>query len=561
MDMTSSSDSKGTCRISCCSLPADENQDDSFPLTSLRPPLRNSKASKYQSGHDCEFVTAPPSLVQTDCSICLSILRCPHLISCCGQNYCKECIHHVLENSRPCPLCNAQSFTILHNKGLERSLAQLEVRCSNHKKGCTWTGELRHYEEHLNLAPDQENQLVGCKYVQLECAYVCGGWFYRGAIAKHQNEQCPQRPFCCDYCRDYHSVQADVVYRHWPLCKCYPVDCPNHCSPYAIERQNLEEHLLLECPLKLVECEFHSAGCEEMVARQDMEDHLVEFHVQHTSMLATSNQKLQDELAERDEQLARLTTEYKSELSTLKESTEQRMDSLCKENALLKQEIAKLCTAMSELKKELNESLSDQKESLLLQGKEAELAHKALKFEVDSLKSDFEESRLSLFQQCYSIQSYVGVFPVEFMMLHFSRHLREKREWQSPPFYSHLEGYHLCLTVTPKPESEVNGSHVSVCACLMRGEYDDRLKWPFHAEITVQLRNQLTDRHHATGVIRFTDKTPTQFSCRVEGKERADQGWGPKKFIGHSELGYNSVKNRQYLKEDRLCFRVIRVQL
>ena len=40
-----------------------------------------------------------------------------------------------------------------------------------------------------------------------------------------------------------------------------------------------------------------------------------------------------------------------------------------------------------------------------------------------------------------------------------------------------------------------------------------------------------------------------------------EEGWGLKRFIGHSELSYNSVKNRQYLKDDRLCFRLTKVCL
>lgn len=450
----------------------------------------------------------------------------------------------------------------MYNKGLERSLAQLQVKCSHQQQGCDWTGELRSYDQHLNLDPEPDNQLSGCKYVELACAYLCGSWFHRGAISRHQKEKCPQRPFCCDYCRDYVSVHADVVYRHWLVCKCYPLDCPYHCSVYAIERQNMEEHLELECPLKMVECEFHTAGCDVLVAREDMDDHLEEFHLQHTTMLAVANQKMQDELVERDEQVAQLKEESEAEAAKIREESCEKMDTLWLENAFLKQEMAKIRTEMAEMRKEFQKSLSKQKSTQDQRDEAARIVRATLESDVASLKSDLEESRLSLSQQCYSIQSYVGVFPVEFQMPQFSWHMQENKEWQSPAFYSHLEGYRLCLIVSPRGKGRDNESYVSVFACIMRGEYDDRLKWPLLAEVTVQLRNQLADRHHATGVIRFTDMTPARYSSRVEGGERGeDEGWGLKRFIGHSELDYNSVKNRQYLKEDRLCFRLTRVQL
>ncbi len=546
----------------CCTPPPDiDGEDSNFPLVSLRP-ARRSRSVKYQSGYDCEFVTPPPSVLQSECSVCLLIMREPHLISCCGQNYCRQCIHQVLDKNKPCPLCKATPFTVLHNKGLERSLVQMEVRCSNHKLGCPWTGELRDYERHLNLNPSEpDSQLEGCKYVTLACPYLCGSWFQRGAIPRHQKESCPKRPFCCDYCRDYNSVQADVVYRHWPVCKCYPVDCPNHCSVYLIERQHLEEHLNLKCPLRMIECEFRSAGCDEMIAREDMQDHLEEFHLQHTTMLAVANQKLQEEVAEKEAKIAKLTEDFKAEVAKVREDGHETMDRLLVENAFLKIELTNIRTEMEGLRREFLSSLAQHKEAQEWKEESAKSAYQVLETDIVSLKSELEESRFSLSQQCYSIKSYVGIFPVEFQMAGFSQHLAENREWRSPAFYSHLEGYRLCLVVYPRGKGRGNESYVSVFACVLRGEYDDHLKWPLMAELTVQLRNQHIDRYHATGVIRFTEVTPTKYSSRVMEGEEEREGWGLERFIEHSKLGYYSAKNREYLKDDRLCFRLTRVQL
>lgn len=550
---------------SCCVLPPEDEPPDevdpAYPLIKLRP-LRSSKNAKHKCGYDCEFIDPPStSLVQSECSICLMILRSPHLISCCGQNYCKDCIQQVLNNHQPCPLCKSSPFTVMHNGGLERSLLQLEVKCSNHKQGCPWTGQLRHFEEHLNVDPKPDAQLSGCKFVPVACVHSCGSWFHRGAIGKHQRDVCPQRPFCCDYCRDYTSVHADVVYRHWPVCKCYPMECPNHCSAYAIERQYLEEHLETECPLKVVECEFHNAGCEEMIAREDMGDHCMEFHLQHTSLLAAANQKLSDEVAERVEQIVQLKEEFHTELSRVKEESQQRIDNLWLENALLKEAMETLRSEMAAMRQEFSRSISDCKALQVAGDERVKNTSASLEKKVDSLKARVEKSTSTLFQQCCSIQSHVGVFPLEFIMPDYSKCLQEDREWFSPFFYSHLEGYKLCLSVMPRGRGKGNESYVTVYVCLMRGEYDNHLKWPLLAEITVQLCNQLTDRYHATGVIRFTDKTPSWFSSRVEMGERAIEGWGLQRFIAHDELGYNSVKNRQYLKDDKMCFRITKVQL
>jgi hypothetical protein len=365
-------------------------------------------------------------------------------------------------------------------------------------------------------------------------------------------------------------VHADVVYRHWPVCERYPVDCPNRCSAYAIERRNLSDHLDMVCPLKMVECEFSSAGCDVLVPRQDLDEHLEEFHLQHTSLLAAAHQKLQDEVTEGEERRVKLADDAKAELALVKEASQEGRDTLWLENVFLKQEMAKLRSEVAEIKKEFLSSLHSVEQAHRDSEAAAKDVRESLQSQVESLRCELEESRLSLSQRCVSIQTHVGVFPVEFQLPQFSWHLAEGREWQSPTFYSHLEGYLLCLLVKPGGEEgesqdprkgKGDEAHVSVRVCMMKGEYDARLKWPLLAEITVQLCNQLADRHHASGVIKFTDMTPPTYSSQVQDGERAAKGWGLKKFIGHSDLNYKGMTNRQYLKDDQLCFRITKVIL
>ena len=52
---------------------------------------------KKKTGYECEFVEPPPKQFQSECPICLQILREPRLIDCCGHNYCVACIAGVSE--------------------------------------------------------------------------------------------------------------------------------------------------------------------------------------------------------------------------------------------------------------------------------------------------------------------------------------------------------------------------------------------------------------------------------------------------------------------------------
>ena len=51
----------------------------------------DTSSEKYRSGFDCQFVDAPKEL-QSECPVCLSILREPCQVTCCGKSFCRACI-------------------------------------------------------------------------------------------------------------------------------------------------------------------------------------------------------------------------------------------------------------------------------------------------------------------------------------------------------------------------------------------------------------------------------------------------------------------------------------
>ena len=111
----------------------------------------------------------------------------------------------------------------------------------------------------------------------------------------------------------------------------------------------------------------------------------------------------------------------------------------------------------------------------------------------------------------------------------------------------------MCLRVYANGDGDGKGTHVSVYTHLMRGEFDDHLKWPFRGHVTVAVLNQLEDNYHTKTTIRFTET----YIGRVTDRERAS-GLGYHTFIGHTDLTYTPAKNRQYLKYDCLRFRIIK---
>ena len=135
----------------------------------------------------------------------------------------------------------------------------------------------------------------------------------------------------------------------------------------------------------------------------------------------------------------------------------------------------------------------------------------------------------------------------------FESKTRMNTEWYSAPFYSHFGGYKMCLKVYANGSGNGKGTHVSVYTCLVKGENDDNLKWPFRGTITVTLLNQLqSDNHHST-TITYDEGTLQYFSCIKEGRSGAR---GNRKFIPQNELSHNTEKRTVYLKNDCLYFSV-----
>ena len=429
------------------------------PAQLLPRAVPRGRSKENRCGYDCEFVEAPPSGLQIECPVCLLVLQEPCIVSCCGHKFCRECIEPIEKDKKPCALCNEPDFTFIRERALERSLKDLEVWCSYRKEGCEWKGKLGKLEEHLNQDPSSENQLNGCQFVAVECTHKCGEWFQHRHITTHETQQCKKRSYSCDYCQDYHSTFEDVTKLHYLQCGKYPVACPNDCDVPMFKRQKLESHLKEHCPLEVVDCPFHFAGCETQLPRKDMPEHTKEIST-HFTLLATATQKL------------------------VKENQE-------------------------------------------------------LRHEVGALKLEVQQSG----------------FPVDY-------HVKQTdEEVNLPPFYTHPQchGYRMCVRVVPNGDGDGKGTHVSIFTHMMPGPFDKYLKWPFRGEITIQIVNQVGDHDHVEMMIDYTDRTPDNVAGRVTGKDKG--GWGYPQFLAHDKLQYNAERQTQYMKDNTLHIRVMKVTL
>ena len=181
--------------------------------------------------------------------------------------------------------------------------------------------------------------------------------------------------------------------------------------------------------------------------------------------------------------------------------------------------------------------------------------NKSLKREKDNLNQRVSELERKV-NGTQSVPSHLGqpVIPVQFTMANFERHRREDEDWYSPPFYTHPRGYKMCVSVNPNGSSRCKGTHLSVSVHLMRGEFDDALRWPFRGKVAILLLDQEEYRDHNSSVLIFDDETPDQFADRVTVGERSrdDWGWGISDVCSLADLA------PKYLKEDCIKLHIIK---
>ena len=532
--------------------PFQDNEQQPAAQEQQRQPQPGSQPDKVENrgGFDCEFVERPPEhLLQSECPVCLHIIRDPYQVTCCGYSFCRSCIERIKADNKPCPTCNVKGFSEYPNKGLKRSLYALQVRCSHQKDGCEWTGELDRLDVHLNKDPPPKKQLDGCQFGEIDCLY-CEEKKQRQYIQVHQDEHCVKRPFSCEYCHDYESNFDDVIHNHWPVCGFHPVRCPNECGWFP-QRQNLDSHVADECPLTSLSCDFVHVGCGVKLPCKDMPEHLRENLLTHTSLLAVSHAKLMD----KNHSLTAKNDSLQESHTTLSVS-HAGLQADCNE---LKIENQSLKTRVTENQAKLQAENVARFDKLQADCNQLKTKNQTLKEENTKLKQELtvlsQEMKTKMSVEAVPRTS-IPLGPPVLTMTGFKQHKKDGDHWCSPPVYTHHHGYKLCLSVFANGQGPAEGTHVSVYVHFMKGDFNDSLKWPFRGVISFRLLDQLKGVDHKTLSLIYDDTVEDKRCTRgaAEG-EITIAGWGYFKAIAHNIL------KPEYLRNDTLLFQIHKVEL
>ena len=528
--------------------------------------MRAASTSSYSSTPNTPVSELPEELT---CPVCKDIINNPMLLSCCGVHLCGSCVKKIkespLETGNHCPYCK-EVFTTLQNQSIQRKVNEVPMYCPNNNLGCLWIGDFSKMDAHVDRANSQQEG--NCQYQIVACRNQnCTAAVQRRNLIKHESEECPQRAYTCHHCGQYESTYYNVCREHFPTCESFPMACPNECSSITIPRGLISDHLSKDCPLEDDNCEYFSIGCPTKTKRGELHAHsMTNAHYHNTLLLKElirvketmeeRNRKLQEEcqdLRDKNKQLSSELALLKVQPQVVYEELEAK---IIKTGEREKKDVAKLTERVEKLERDTTgvqssvgsmpsatPEVQSEPSGNSQEPRKQEEANTSLREAVREIKEDISY-----------IEKWISPSPpFAFTFSKFDSHWKNDTAFVSVPFYSRVRGYKMCIKIVPCNQ------HVGVYCCIMRGEHDDCLKWPFRGVVHIKLQNHLGDHDHLCRAVCYNDSTSDNQAGRVKTGDK-NYLHGYSKFVSLNDLKANSQLNRQYLKGDALDLEVTKVE-
>ena len=125
------------------------------------------------------------------------------------------------------------------------------------------------------------------------------------------------------------------------------------------------------------------------------------------------------------------------------------------------------------------------------------------------------------------------MYKPKLVMADFEEYKKDNEICYSPHFYTHPSGYKMCMEVHASGYGVSDGTHLSAFMCLMQGDFEDQLQWPFRGDIGIKMVNQDEDKDHIIKIAKFSSGVPCQ---KVTTMERSHYGQGFHDFYPLAEI-------------------------
>ena len=400
----------------------------------------------------------------------------------------------------------------------------------------------QHHEEgcpwtgHLCFESNHRN--TKCNYVVIFCSEGCGKSIRREQMDTHLLKDCPQRQVKCEFCAL--SITAAELKTHNESCLAFPVVCPHGCE-LTLPRKEVEEHSST-CPEVQVPCLFAAAGCNHHVKNKDLASHIQASIMEHLSLVFAQNIALSSQ-QEASEQAQKALQCELHEVSKENVSLREQLQSLEREHAAMKRNIE---CELSSVNKRFDE----------LRGELSTLT--TLGVELGESVAHLKQSAQSVWHT-YLVQASTTrseKLPMIYRYGVLEEDMAAKTGGYTQSFYTSDRGYKLCLAVFPNGLS--TRGWMSVTVIVLPGDHDRTLQWVMQGSLKVEVLNQLGDYGHCSKEIDF-ETFPKKYRERAQCDPRGSgaNGWGILSFISHHDL-FEECDGHRYVVDGAIYFRITR---
>ncbi|KAL4237329.1 TNF receptor-associated factor 3 [Mactra antiquata] len=534
-------------------------------------------------------ITTPkgnPEFVRLDskhlCQVCRNVVR-EAMQTSCGHRICQNCIEPMFKDSPGPVMCPANEEDceeqykdrITLDPSGRREVRDLLVFCDYSKYGCKQELKWKNLERHV----------IDCQYQPEKCQNPgCEEVISKVNRPVHQKEQCPYRPVPCQYCHIY--VTLKLMEQHvQEECTNVQLPCPYNCSSLTYPREELNSHKE-SCPNKPSQCKFQQVGCTFEGKVEDVAHHMVNGINEHLELVTVYvanaevqslefRRELQGVKSERDQSQAQvqkllkemdkqhksnkdmmlkmvsmteriIRLEKQSETLSKKEQVEQHDRDIRAMQASLTQVRAQLVRVERTVDNRGGSGAVAEHPDIL------DLKTKVDRHDAQLGQADVQLAELDMRFQMLETASYDGT--LLWKVRDYSRRKLEAVQGKtvslySQPFYTHKYGYKMCARVYLNGDGIGKGSHMSLFFVIMRGEYDNLLKWPFQQKVTMSLLDQDSNGQANLSDTFRPDQTSSSFKKPTTDMNIAS---GCPLFVSHAIL-----ETTKYVKDDAVLLKFV----
>ncbi|KAK5574886.1 hypothetical protein RB653_010140 [Dictyostelium firmibasis] len=216
---------------------------------------------------------------------------------------CLNCWEKHLEKKKNCIQCGVDVESIeslSSNLLVTQKFTTFKIHCPNsffdtikyikdEANGCKDIIQIDELEAHLKLCPYDFISCKNCEEFSRSTSktYVQCQDYRKNTQEKH-NLICPYVKVSCEYCGEtINKINLESHYLNW----CQEVDIKCQDCQLPFKKKEIEQHQKSFCPESIIECRYSKGGCNAMIRRSKLAQHLTEGDNHHQFISNILNQQ------------------------------------------------------------------------------------------------------------------------------------------------------------------------------------------------------------------------------------------------------------------------------